>query len=152
MHIRTAASDEYIAMSDDPKKFYAGGFLYDPTTRRILLQKRDHKTDVNPGKWGFFGGTREGDETPLGCFLRELKEELNIDVAEGSVTPLRQYLNTERSTHRYVYYIETDMPKSEMRLGEGEDFDWISLDTVFALDLTSKTITDLRFFITTQKL
>src|SRR3989344_2009275 len=85
-------------MSDDKKQFYAGGFLYDPATRRVLLQKRDHNTDVNPGKWGFFGGTSERDETPLDCFLRELKEELDIDVPENTVTPLTDYRNIKRGT------------------------------------------------------
>jgi len=37
-------------------KFYAGGFLYNPATRSVLLHKRDSKTKVNPNQWAFFGG------------------------------------------------------------------------------------------------
>lgn len=126
--------------------FYAGGFLYNPETKSVLLHKRDGKTTVNPHKWGFFGGLSEGDETPIQAFTREMKEELDIDLAPSDIIPLLDYRNEERQTHRYVFYIESNREKSSLHLGEGADFDWIPLTRVFTYDITDKTADDLHFF------
>ena len=131
------------------KTFYAGGFFYNPETKEVLLHKRDGKTSINPHKWTFFGGSSEEGETPIETFIREIKEELNVSLRSDEVIPLCDYPNKERAIHRYIFYIVTDMPKSEMTLGEGADFDWISLENVFTYDLSDKTVTDLNFFLKT---
>jgi 8-oxo-dGTP pyrophosphatase MutT (NUDIX family) len=128
-------------------KFYAGGFLYNPATRSVLLHKRDGRTKVNPNQWAFFGGLNEEGETPIKTFRREFKEELGIDIPEEEIKPLCEYFNKEMQTYRYVFYVESDLEKSEMRLTEGESFDWIPLDRVFGYDLTEKTAKDLKMFI-----
>ena len=129
------------------KTFFAGGFLYNPKTKEVLLHKRDDKTDVNPNMWGFFGGSSENDEIPIQTFIREIREELGIELSEGSIIPLCDYLNVKRDTHRYVFYVLSNKKKEEMVLGEGADFDWIPLANVFSYDLTTKTVDDLRTFL-----
>lgn len=129
------------------ESFYAGGFLYNPKTREVLLHKCDGNTLVNPHKWGFFGGTSEGKETPEETWIREMHEELNMVILPQSILPLCQYLHEERGIYRHVFFIESDLSKSAMRLGEGADFDWISLERVFKYDLTDKTARDLKTFL-----
>jgi 8-oxo-dGTP pyrophosphatase MutT (NUDIX family) len=129
------------------EKFYAGGFFYNPNEKAVLLHKRDVKAPVNPNTWAFFGGLNEGTETPKQTFLRELKEELDIDIPEEKILPLCDYLNEELQTYRYVFFVESDLPKAQMRLSEGEDFEWIPLDKVFDYLLTEKSIRDLKTFI-----
>ena len=129
------------------KIFYAGGFLYNQKKESVLLHKRDNKTQVNPNKWGFFGGTNSGNETPEECFRRELREELAIEVPLERIKPLRDYFNIDRGVHRYVFFVESNARKSDMKLGEGADFDWIPLNAVLNYDLTTKTMLDLQFFI-----
>jgi 8-oxo-dGTP diphosphatase len=126
------------------EKFYAGGFLYNPKTHSVLLHLRDNKTPIHPNQWGFFGGLNEGNESPKECFKRELREELGIDLDEEKVRSLCDYLNIERGTWRYVFYVESEKEKSEMVLNEGADFDWIPLDKVFEYDVTEKTVRDLK--------
>lgn len=127
--------------------FYAGGFLYNPKKNEVLLHLRDGNTPVNPHLWGFFGGTSEGNESSRECCTREWREELGIVVSPDALIPLCDYPNLERGTHRYVFYIESDMLKEEMTLGEGADFDWIPLEKVFQYALTDKSIRDLQYFI-----
>lgn len=127
-------------------KFYAGGFLWNPKTKEVLLHHRDGKTAINPNKWAFFGGKSEPDETPRQTLRRELKEELGIDVPEQEMRPLCGYLNEEFGTYRYVFFIESDLLKSQMRLGEGAGFDWIPLEKVFEYDLSEKPRRDLEMF------
>ena len=127
--------------------FFVGGFLYNPKTRSVLLQKRDLNTKANPGLWGFFGGSSEGEETPEQSIIRELKEELNIDVMPGSLQPLRTYFNEKFKRQSYIFVIESELKKSEMVLAEGEDFDWISLENVLSYDLTENTRKSLEVLI-----
>lgn len=128
-------------------KFYAGGFLYNPKERSVLLHKRDAKAKVNPNSWAFFGGLNEGNETPKQTFRREFQEELGIEITEDKIMPLCDYFNEELQTYRYVFFVESDLPKEQMNLTEGEDFDWVPLKGVFRYNLTEKTIRDLRTFM-----
>lgn len=132
-------------------KFYSGGFLYNPKTKSVLLHKRDLKTKINPNQWAFFGGLNEGNETPKQTFAREMQEELNIKVSEENIKQLCDYFNEELQTYRYVFFVESGLEKSQMRLNEGEGFNWIALDEIFNYDLTEKTKRDLKHFLQVQK-
>jgi len=125
--------------------------LYNPSTKSVLLHKRDSNTKFNPNKWGLFGGLSEGEETPEQTFTREVKEELNIEIPKDKVVPLCDYLNEDFQTYRYVFFVESELEKSQMQLSEGEDFDWILLDEVFNYDLTKQTRRDLKTFLQTRK-
>jgi len=126
---------------------YAGGFLYNPKTREVLIHLRDHNTKFAPGMWSFFGGLCEEHETFTQGFVRELKEELSIDIPESSLVPLRSYLNEKLQTMRHVFYVESEIPKSAMTLHEGAGFDWVPLSKVFEYDLTDRARDDLMFFM-----
>jgi 8-oxo-dGTP diphosphatase len=128
------------------KTFFACGFLYNPKSKKVLLHKRDSNTSVNPNKWAFFGGTSEGNETPLQCFVRELKEEIGVSVDSNGVRGLYDYFNNEQGTHRHIFYVESELSKENMKLGEGADFNWFTLEDAFVLDLTEKTRKDLEYF------
>lgn len=47
---------------------------------------------------------------------------------------------------RYIFYAEKYLPKSKMKLGEGEDFSWVRLEDAFGLDLTERARQDLLMF------
>lgn len=129
------------------KFFYAGGFLYNPKSKSVLLHKRDGNTSVNPNRWAFFGGGSEPGENPAQTFVREIEEELSVRLDVKEVMPLRDDFNQERDTHRHVFYAKSELEKSEMILGEGADFEWVPLSRVFEFDLTDKVADDLRFFL-----
>ena len=134
-------------MTESSFPHYAGGFLFNPEAKSVLLHLRDHNTKFAPGMWSFFGGLCENGETPSQGFVRELKEELAIDIKESQLIPLRSYLNEKLQTYRHVFYVLSALPKSEMTLGEGAGFDWVPLETVFSFDLTDKVRDDLTYFI-----
>ncbi len=130
------------------EKFFACGFLYNPKTNSVLLHQRDGNTTYNPFGWAFFGGTNEGKESEVECFKRELMEEVGLDVPLNKIVYLDDYLNTEFNTHRYIYYVESDVKKEDLKLGEGLGFDWVPIDKLFEFNLTEKTKRDLKTFIT----
>ena len=55
--------------------------------RRLLIgQRRAH--DTSPHKWEFPGGKVEPGESPEHALIRELAEELGIDIAAADLAPL----------------------------------------------------------------
>jgi 8-oxo-dGTP diphosphatase len=69
---------------------------------KVLIARR--KTGDNQGgKWEFPGGKIKEDETPQQCLIREIKEELGIDVAVGEFFGESTY-RYEHGTIRLLAY------------------------------------------------
>ncbi len=130
------------------EKFYAGGFLYNPKTKEVLLHLRDNKTKNNPNLWAFFGGLNQKGEVPKETFRRELKEELSVSLDDSDIKPLCNYFNPDFKTHRYVFYAERQNQLRKFELKEGEDFRWFTLKEVFTQKLSKRTRQDLILFKT----
>jgi len=67
--------------------------LIDADGRVLLAQRPEGKAMA--GLWEFPGGKVQPHETPESALIRELKEELGIDVAEACLAPLTF------ASHRY---------------------------------------------------
>ncbi len=60
--------------------------LVDADHRVLLAQRPEDKAMA--GLWEFPGGKVEDGETPEACVIRELKEELGLDISESCLAPL----------------------------------------------------------------
>lgn len=125
--------------------FFAGGFLFDPKTKRILLHKRDNNTQNNPGLWAFFGGMSENNETPIETFTRELQEELGIKINKEIIKELTNYFNPDFHVQRFVFYAEMS-EQTIFNLNEGEKFGWFEFEEAMKLEITLRTRNDLKRF------
>jgi A/G-specific adenine glycosylase len=77
----------------------------------LIAQRRD--TDMLGGLWEFPGGKQEPDETIRQCIVRELKEELgiNVEVGEFLTTVRHAYSHFTMDMHTYFARIRSGRPR-----------------------------------------
>ncbi len=99
-------------------------FIGDPL---VVIERDDRPGLTWPGAWDFPGGGREAGETPLGCALRETREELSLIISPEAVTWGRPYLNSIDET---VWFFAARLPTvrgNEIALGdEGQSWAYMS--------------------------
>jgi 8-oxo-dGTP diphosphatase len=102
-------------------KQIAIGLLFD-RRNRLLIYLRDNQPDIPfPNHWDFFGGHIEAGEAPEEAFVREVREELGIELTQWSF--FRQYLCTEGDAYpnvKYLYWAKIDTTAEELTLYEGQ--------------------------------
>ena len=88
-------------------------------SERCLLQLRDDiPTIAHPGKWAFFGGHLEPEETPEDGVLREVMEEIGYSLP--TVRLFRSYQN-DAPVDRHVFYAPLTVEMNTLELNEGMD-------------------------------
>jgi 8-oxo-dGTP diphosphatase len=90
--------------------------------RRLVIYLRDDKPEIPfPNCWDFFGGHVEEGETPEQAMVREVKEELAIDLQQWSF--FRRYVCEEGDAYpnvKYLYWAQIDKFPEELKLYEGQ--------------------------------
>jgi 8-oxo-dGTP pyrophosphatase MutT (NUDIX family) len=96
---------------------------------RYVMQLRDSNPDIfYPDHWGCFGGAVEPDEEPVDALVRELHEELGIEVGPNDVRRFTEFtfdFGFAGDGIRLRTFYEVRLPQSDLNgmvLGEGADF------------------------------
>ena len=116
--------------SDQPAlKQIAMVLLFD-RRNRLLIYLRDDKPDIPfPNHWDFFGGHVEEGETPEGALIREVKEELGVELVDWRF--FRTYVCTEGDAYpnvKYIYWAKVEKAPQELVLYEGQTLRSLTLD------------------------
>ena len=87
----------------------------------ILLYLRDNKPDIPfPNHWDLFGGHVEEGETPEESLLREVKEELDINLTDYTFYKKYECLTGDAYENiKYIYSGKINLPIEEVTLLEG---------------------------------
>ena len=96
----------------------------------IALQLRD---DI-PNTWGLFGGWMEEGEAPKAAAVRELEEELSVQLAPHRF----QFIGTHEEQGRffaYIYHVVVNDDLDGAVLGEGLAWGFLSGDEISHMNL-----------------
>jgi len=106
--------------------------IFENEKGELLLYLRDGKPGIPfPHHWDLIGGHIEENETPVEALIREVKEEINIDLKE--YTFFREYLCLEGDAYpniKYIYSGRIELPISELTLYEGEKLQYFKPEEI----------------------
>ena len=97
----------------------------------VLLFLRDDKDDIPyPGCWDILGGHVEPGETPEECIVREMLEEIEIQIDPPVL--FGKYQIGDRIEYTYWQWLSLDI--DEIRLNEGQALRWFSEEGIRIMD------------------
>jgi 8-oxo-dGTP diphosphatase len=103
------------------RKEIAQVLLFD-RDRRLLIYLRDDKPEIPfPNHWDLFGGHLEEGETPEQALVREVKEELGIDLKAWDF--FRRFDCAEGDAYpnvKHIYWAAIDISPRDLILFEGQ--------------------------------
>lgn len=100
--------------------------LIDDRGRVLLAQRPAGKSMA--GLWEFPGGKVEAGETPEAALVRELAEELGIQVAEGDLAPLTFASHGYERFHLLMPVYACRQWSGEAQGREGQTLAWVSAE------------------------
>jgi len=95
----------------------------------FLVTKRQAGVHLE-GHWEFPGGKREPGETIVACLLRELREELDIDVHVGDEIFTMSHTYPDRTVELHFFACA---PSNEPRPQIGQEMMWVRRDELASL-------------------
>ena len=90
----------------------------------VLLAKRPAGKAM-AGLWEFPGGKIESDETPERALVRELKEELSIEVTEKHLEPITFASHTYENFHLFMPLYALRKWTGALQPTEGQELAWV---------------------------
>ena len=104
---------------------------------RIIIAQRK-SSDHLSGKWEFPGGKIESGETPEECLARELKEELDIDVAIGEFLGSNVHHYDHISIELMAY--RASWVSGAITMNDHNAYRWVTVDQLTKYDFAPADI------------
>lgn len=113
--------------------------------KQILLQKRSANKRFNPNKWGLCAGHVGAYESLEEALVREIKEEIGIDVSKDDLHLYGRELTLgETNSHiTYFYYVKINKKEDEftIQFEELSEVSWFDIDEVIEIILSNDNTT-----------
>ena len=101
---------------------------------RVLIAKRPKGRHM-AGLWEFPGGKVEADERPEEALIRELAEELGIDVTESCLAPLSFASHAYDGFHLLMPLFVCQQWDGEVEAREGQELAWVRPNRLNGYDM-----------------
>jgi len=104
----------------------------------LLVYLRDNKPGLRfAGLWDFPGGGREGEETPIECVTREVKEEFSIELKPVQIIWQKEWPSMHEPNSK-AHFMVAQLTKNNfenIKFGvEGQKWKLMSVDEFFSHD------------------
>ncbi|MBP3255214.1 MAG: NUDIX domain-containing protein [Clostridia bacterium] len=96
--------------------------------KKILIGKRSNEKKLHPGMWEINGGGCQSGETSKEAIVREIKEELGIELEPNKLELLKIVRNEIRFKDIWTYSINIDLKDLKFQDNEVTDAMWVSYD------------------------
>lgn len=112
----------------------------------LLIQKKNENLKRNPGKWAFTGGAVKANETSLEGAIREVKEELGVNVDNDEIEYLLSFKREKGFVD--VWLVKKDIRLEELVIQKEEvsETKWVSLEELMGLIEKGETVTSLNLY------
>ena len=106
--------------------------------KHYALQLRDNNPEIScPGMWGLFGGKIEKHEKPENAIVREIKEELDIELKNHKFLWAEKEIDDQSGSVMQFWFFEADITRQWGRhcLLEGQDAKIFSFKELYNLKM-----------------
>ena len=106
--------------------------LFISEKNQIILFLRDNKPTIPyPNKWDILGGNVEPGESPEQCVIREMEEEIELELKKEDIHLFKVYHFEDRIEH--TYWKELNLNLAKTPLHEGQCLKWFTEKEVQSL-------------------
>ncbi|GFO54032.1 hypothetical protein GMSM_10390 [Geomonas sp. Red276] len=99
---------------------------------RVLLLLRDDRPDIRyPNRWDIPGGRGEEGETPEETIVREMKEEIGLELTGAELFERREFPDRIE----YTFWKRANLVIGEIDLMEGQKLRWFTREEAAATEL-----------------
>ena len=106
--------------------------------KQVLLQKRSANKRFNPNKWALCAGHVDAYESLEDAILREIKEEVGLDISKDDLHQFgeREFTIRDSNSHiTYFYYIRSNLNEKDFVIQKEElsEVKWFDIDDVIEM-------------------
>lgn len=106
--------------------------------KQVLLERRSANKRFNPNKWALCAGHVDAGESLESAALRELKEEVGIDISQNDLMPFaeRKFTIRDSNSHiTYFYYTKSNLNEEDFIIQQEElsEVRWFDIDEVIEM-------------------
>ncbi len=114
---------ELVELGKISMKSKGASIIFVNNKNQVLLFLRDDKSDIPfPNMWDVPGGHVEADETPEKCIIREMKEEMDLDLKKFQLLCVKEF----DDRIEYTFWKHANLDINKIKLMEGQCLKWFT--------------------------